>query len=1230
MLQLIDITKSYKTASLEQQVLKGVSLSLRENEFVAILGQSGSGKTTLLNIIGGLDRYDDGELIINGISTKRYSSRDWDSYRNHSVGFVFQSYNLIPHQTLLSNVELALTIGGISKAERVEKAKKALEQVGLAEHMYKKPSQISGGQMQRVAIARALVNDPDILLADEPTGALDSDTSLQVMDLLKEVAKDRLVVMVTHNPDLAEQYATRIVRLKDGIIEDDTDPFEPGATGEAAVHRSMGRSSMSFLTALVLSFNNLWTKKARTLLVALAGSIGIIGIALIMSLSNGVNKYVADIEAEALQNYPLTITDTSFSPMLLLAMSGSSNEDLGLAEEEEDPDAAVQSEAPDSEEPSEVRELPMMSSFFAQMVTNDLASLMAYFESGESDIYDHVQTIEYDYNIAPQIFLELESGPRQVNPDQTFSALGFSSGGTTNGLWSAFSSTDSFIPLPKETALYEQGYDVKAGRWPQQYTECVVVLSSRGYIADICLYTMGLKDPKELDSMMQAFADGTSQEVSVSDASYLYDDFLGRTFKVVPAADLYTYDEEYEVWVSHTNDTRYLETLLADADELKIVGVVQPKEDNPAPIINMGIGYPASLISHLIDSASDSEIVLAQKRTPEINVLTGVPFGEEKDRGDMDLTALFSQVFESLGDAFQFDTGNLNFDLSDMDLSDFDFSDLDLSGVDFSDVDLSDVDFSDIDLSGLESGEILLGDLMPQLTEEQVQKLLESVDFDISQARLRKLVTRLLDGYMEYAEESPYTNYRELAGTLRTYLGSADARKALAGELRTIWDENKEDFITYDDVTAIFRDLLAGYEAYREQAGQPEPEEPPYPLLTEYLQTEEARAVTQAYADALKQKYRDSLADEGQLRTMMTNMLDAYEAYALEHKMPMPSLLLESFGDYLQTQEGRQNLMALVNALVDSAQLRADLESMFEDASGNFAETMGEALQPVMESAMQKIMEKIGESLQDSLEQVFSGVTEQIGKNLANGLAQAFRFDSSALESAIASAMDVDELSNLMMSMFYQEDNSYESNLRKFGYADYKRPSTITIYPKDFDAKGKVKEILDEYNDKQREAGADDKVIAYTDAVDVLIGSVTDIVNVVSYVLIAFVSISLVVSSVMIGVITYISVLERRKEIGILRAIGASKRNISQVFNAETFITGALAGILGIGITLASIPPINHLIHNLTDQTNINAHLPLSSAGLLILLSIVLTLIGGIIPSMKAAKSDPVAALRSE
>ena len=538
MLQIQKITKEYITGDLHQIALNGISLNLRDNEFVAILGPSGSGKTTLLNIIGGLDRYDSGDLIINGISTKRYKDRDWDSYRNHTIGFVFQSYNLIPHQTVLANVELALTISGISKNERRKRAIDALKEVGLGEHLHKRPNQMSGGQMQRVAIARALVNDPDILLADEPTGALDSETSVQVMELLKEVARDRLVVMVTHNPELAEAYATRIVELRDGIIRSDSNPYEVSSDKlEVPRHENMGKSSMSFLTSLLLSFNNLRTKKARTILTSFAGSIGIIGIALILSLSNGVNQYIQSIEEETLSEYPLQIQSTGFdiTSMMTDTQPNQNNEE---------------------KDDTKIHVSQMITNMFSKIGSNDLTSLKKYLDSGKSNIKENTNSIEYTYNVAPQIYSTNTDLIRQVNPDKSFSSLGLGSSANSNSLMSSMMSTDVFYQMPSNTSLYEDQYDIKAGNWPKNYNECVLVLTKNGNINDFMLYTLGLRDYSELDKMIEQFSKEETVNVPTDIKSYSYKDILGIEFKLVNASDYYQYDSKYNVYKDKTDDEK--------------------------------------------------------------------------------------------------------------------------------------------------------------------------------------------------------------------------------------------------------------------------------------------------------------------------------------------------------------------------------------------------------------------------------------------------------------------------------------------------------------------------------------------------------------------------------------------------------------------------------------------------------------------------------------------------
>ena len=560
MLQIKEICKEYRTGSLVQKALDKVSLNLRDNEFVAILGPSGSGKTTLLNVIGGLDRYDGGDLIINGISTKKYKDRDWDSYRNHTIGFVFQSYNLIPHQTLLANVELALTISGVGKAQRRERARQALEKVGLGEQIHKRPSQLSGGQMQRVAIARALVNNPDILLADEPTGALDSETSIQVMELLKEVAQDRLVVMVTHNPELAQQYATRIVELKDGKIRSDSDAFYVDEeTADVPEHKNMGKSSMSFLTALSLSFHNLKTKKARTLLTSFAGSIGIIGIALILSLSAGVNDYIKNIERETLSQYPLQIQSTGFDFTSMMTGGEDSEEVKAVS-------AGTGTSSKERREKENIWVIDMVTNMFSTMDSNDLESLKKFLDSKESRIDQYTNAVEYSYQVVPQIYAQDGEKVRQVHPDRSFEAAGLGSSVGSNSLMSSMMSTDVFYQMPADSDLYKDQYDVKAGRWPKSYNECVLVLTSGGGMSDLLLYTLGLRDPLELEEMVAGFVEEEQIEVPKDSTVYTYDDILGKEFKLVNSADYYEYDNSYHVWKDRSGDQTYMDKVVKNAE----------------------------------------------------------------------------------------------------------------------------------------------------------------------------------------------------------------------------------------------------------------------------------------------------------------------------------------------------------------------------------------------------------------------------------------------------------------------------------------------------------------------------------------------------------------------------------------------------------------------------------------------------------------------------------------
>ncbi len=893
MLTLKNITKDYPVGDEVVHALKGVSLSFRESEFVAILGPSGCGKTTLLNIIGGLDQYTDGDLVINGRSTKEYSAHDWDTYRNHSVGFVFQSYNLIPHQTVLQNVELALTLSGVSKAERRQRAKEALEKVGLGDQLKKKPNQMSGGQMQRVAIARALVNNPDILLADEPTGALDTETSVQIMEILKEVSKEKLVIMVTHNPDLADEYASRTIRLLDGSITDDSHPVTD-AKEEVNTTKNTNRTSMSFFTALSLSLNNLMTKKARTFLTAFAGSIGIIGIALILSLSNGVSEYIDRVQEETLSTYPITIQrETADMSSLLTTILGIQSE----AQITHDKDAIYSSNVMGE----------IVNAMISEIKVNDLTSFKDFLEKND-EVQDLVTDIQYTYDITLNIYKEDTSdGIVQVNPSNIMTSMMSAMGMTDStigemdsmaGMASGMYGLNVWTEMLDNQELLEAQYDMVEGHWPTAFDEVVLIVDENNEISDFSLYSLGIKDANEVENILKDVLQG--KPIVSEQVRYSYEDILNLRFKLVLPADYYTYDELTKTWVDKSKDTAYMNTLLADnskATTLKIVGIVRPSEDAVATSMTGSIAYTHALTEYVVERSGNAEIIKAQLANPDIDVFTGLPF--EPAESDAPTAEEIKMMLSALGEAEKAQLQAM--------------------------------------LSAYGFGDIPLDQLLASMTDEQV---------------------------------------------------------------------------------------------------------------------------------------------------------------------------LETFGPLFQTQE---------------------------------------------------------------------------------------------------------------------TNNTYAMNMLQLGYAELELPRAISIYPKDFDAKDRITEIITAYNKDH----ADDEQIEYTDYIALLMSSVSTIINAITYILIAFVAISLVVSSIMIGIITYISVLERTKEIGILRAIGASKKDISRVFNAETLIVGFVAGALGIIVTLLLNIPINIIIVHLTDINGI-ASLPTVGAILLVIISMVLTLIAGLIPSGIAAKKDPVTALRSE
>ena len=1043
MLQLRNIRKAYTTGSFTQTALDDVSISFRDSEFVAILGPSGSGKTTLLNIIGGLDHYDTGDLVIDGISTKEYKDRDWDTFRNNRIGFVFQAYNLIPHQTILANVELALTLSGVSRAERRTRALDALRKVGLGDHVDKKPSQLSGGQMQRVAIARALINDPEILLADEPTGALDSKTSVQIMNLLTEIANDRLVIMVTHNPELAEQYATRIVNLADGVIRSDSDPFNPAPEDMRASKKQVRRTSMSFLTALSLSWNNLLTKKGRTLMTAFAGSIGIIGIAAILSLANGVNSYIANVEEETLSEYPLSIENQGFDMTSLMTMGmgaqGSSSGSGGAQ------DAGQIGSSSGDTDGGTVGESKMVTGMFGSIGSNDLTSLKEYLDNGDSGIDQYVNSIEYGYSITPQLFSsDTEDGVRQVNPDKSFSPIGFGSATSTNGIMSSMMSTNVFYEMPSDPDLYQDQYDVVAGTWPQSCNDIVLVLTPNGKVSDFMLYTMGLRDHSELDDMVRAFANEEEVNAPNDYMTLTYDQLMGVTFKLVAATDYYQYDSDYHVWKNKSDDADYMRDLVNSGEDVHICGIVKPKAGAKITSLQTGFYYTSDMVSRIIDEAADSQIVKDQLADSATNVFTGKSFVEEADAEDssFDMSSLFTIDGNKLQAAFQIDPDALSVDMSSLDLSGA-TSDLPAA---------PEMDPSEFQVSG-----------QPTINKEAAAALMATVEKD----------------YFAYYSEQV-------------------------------------------------------------QQGKPTP----------------------------------------------------------------------SFNEYFATERAQKLVSDALPGIIDTSEMQAEL---------------AQKIQAYLQATMSSYMNQVVSAMQTQMQMAMTQVMGQLSTNMAT----AMHVDESAFADAFQMNMDEKELAELMMSLMSSETTSFDGNLSKLGYADYAKPASIDIYPKDFESKQSVIDILDGYNDKMKAEGEDDKAVSYTDIVGALMSSVTTIVNMISYVLVAFVAISLVVSSIMIGVITYISVLERKKEIGILRSIGASKGDIGRVFNAETVIVGLVAGLIGIGVTALGCIPANTIVYALFDVPNV-AILPWQAAVILVAISVFLTFLSGLIPSSAASRKDPVEALRSE
>ncbi len=1043
MLKLKNIVKEYPTGDTKVTALKGVNIEFRRNEFVSILGHSGCGKTTLLNIIGGLDQYTSGDLIIEGKSTKDFKDGDWDTYRNHSVGFVFQNYNLIPHQSVLSNVELALTLSGVSKSERKQRAKEALEKVGLGDQLSKKPNQMSGGQMQRVAIARALVNNPEILLADEPTGALDSETSVQIMELLKEISKEKLVVMVTHNPELADEYSTRIIRLIDGSIVDDTNPYstedvekQEKTKAEKKIEKKEAKKnkkpSMSFFTALSLSLNNLMTKKMRTFLTSFAGSIGIIGIALILSLSSGFQAYIDSIQQETLTSYPIMIEKTAMDMNAMMgSMTATASGEINHGRDKVYSNTMASS---------------MMESFSSEIWANDLKAFKEYLDSEACTIDDYASSIQYTYGGKLNIYSsDTAAGLNQVFPSPMISIMNSMIGSINTGgmqidtsmLSSMEKTMNSWQELIDNKALLEDQYEIVEGKWPEAYNEVVLIIDKNNEISDIAIQGLGLTTAEE---MMQAFMSmQNGEEYKAKSFEIEYDEILNKTFKIVLEPDYFSYNEETKTWDDMRGDEEYVKNLIDNGKEIKIVGIIRPSNDSIMVAATGAIGYTTDLTEYVINATNECEIVKLQKANPEVDVFTGIPFDKEARKAAKTETETTTAPSAS---AVSLD---------------------------------------------------------PQINTSEFNAI----------------------------SDTPKANSMKLT--------SANAPSAKAMETSS----GLPDFSQYPEVT----------------------EEEIYASIDSTYSGEEAEKMKRTVELMLKSVL--SISERRELTGYLDEMLAGQEIEGMGQISGDQALT------FLQMMDKSTKLKML------SAIMSGDYGPTAPPSGGEEPTAPTEGTEETPQTPEVTVPEPEPEPEPEPLAA------------------------------------------------------SYEEALTLLGVADLATPQSIYIYPLDFEAKDIISDEIAKYNDAKTAEGKEDDAIKYTDYIGLLLSSVTTIINIISYVLIAFVAISLVVSSIMIGIITYISVLERTKEIGILRAIGASKRDISRVFNAETLIVGFVSGALGILSTILLIIPINILIEHLTTLPNI-AQLPTNGAIALVIISMTLTFISGLIPSRIASKKDPVVALRTE
>ncbi len=1104
MLQIKGISKQYKTGDLVQIALNKVSLNFRDNEFVSILGPSGSGKTTLLNIIGGLDRYDKGDLIINNVSTKKYKDRDWDSYRNHTVGFVFQSYNLIPHQSVLANVELALTISGISKKARKRRALAALAKVGLKEQAHKKPTQMSGGQMQRVAIARALVNDPDILLADEPTGALDTTTSVQVMELLKEVAKDRLVIMVTHNPELAEKYSTRIVNLRDGEIQGDTNPFEVNESKlEKPRHKNLGKSSMSMLTAFSLSLNNLLTKKGRTFLTSFAGSIGIIGIAMILSLSTGFQNYVDKIQEDTLTSYPLTVQSETADMASML---------LGAATKDDE----------NQSEQDVVKEQQNVADMFGAVGRNDLKTFKKYLEDNQKEVDEMVSLTRYSYAVSPTIYRRnAENELVLLNPSDFIATLMGSSSSLMSGGITIFSE------LVDNQEMVDEQYEIIKGKFPKEYNEIMLVLPDDNKISDMLLYGIALRDQDELKDMIGKIVDGEKVENENQPLEFTYEELMNLEFKLVNPSDTYKYNSKYDIYEDMTDDKDFMNEVYDNSMYLKVVGIAKPKGDGA--MAGSGVLYTRNLTKYIIDTASKSEIVQKQLVDEDINVFSGKEFDDEEKSAGLDFEDMISIDEKMLEEAF---------------------------GVNINEKDIE------------------------NMTKGYITEISEAITADTQGAQttflnnLSTITKNILNDYIEKNQVAgmAFIKLSDVQNVVNNGLAS-DKNKAILASMETQY------VIPQDTFSQMYNGIITAF-------------------LQQYVSM--MGSGTGGTDSTMPSVGNITVPSVG-------NMIDGNTT--IDNTSTNTTL-----GNSVQGGTSQPSVGGSTETDVTAPLLSAGVDSMVKAfvEQDMIVSSTKEIAVAMTEATMQKtILTKVGE------------LTVKLMETMGN----AFNVDPDKMASAFKFDMSEDEMRRLFKTLTTTTVENADTNLLTLGYQDLESPTTISFYFKDFTSKEKFIEFLDEYNEKM-EKEDEEKVIKYSDITGLLMSSVKTIVDSVSYVLIAFVSISLIVSSIMIGIITYISVLERTKEIGVLRAIGASKKNISSIFNAETFIVGLFSGLIGIGTTLLLLIPTNMIIHNV--NADITAILPFEGGVILVVLSVILTLIGGIIPSRAAAKKDPVLALRSE